>query len=46
MLSLCMLMKMKRKMLSTLANELRMSGFVVETEYTGRSLKSQFKRAD
>ena len=29
-----------------LANELRMSGFVVETEYTGRSLKSQFKRAD
>lgn len=29
-----------------LANELRMSGFVVETEYTKRSLKSQFKRAD
>ena len=29
-----------------LANELRMSGFVVETEYTNRSLKSQFKRAD
>ena len=29
-----------------LANLLRMSGFVVETEYTNRSLKSQFKRAD
>ncbi len=29
-----------------LSNLLRMSGFVVETEYTGRSLKSQFKRAD
>ncbi len=29
-----------------LSNMLRMSGFVVETEYTNRSLKSQFKRAD
>ena len=29
-----------------LSNLLRMSGFVVETEYTSRSLKSQFKRAD
>ena len=29
-----------------LANELRMAGFVVETEYTNRSLKGQFKRAD
>ena len=29
-----------------LAQELRMAGFVVETEYTGRSLKAQFKQAD
>ncbi len=29
-----------------LANELRMSGFVVETEYNNKGLKSQFKRAD
>ena len=29
-----------------LANLLRMSGFVVETEYNNKSLKSQFKRAD
>ena len=29
-----------------LAQELRMAGFVVETEYTGRSLKGQFKQAD
>ena len=29
-----------------LAQELRMAGFIVETEYTGRSLKGQFKHAD
>ena len=31
---------------ATLVQSLRMSGFRVETEYTGRSLKSQFKQAD
>ena len=31
---------------ATLVQELRMNGFSVETEYTGRSLKSQFKQAD
>lgn len=29
-----------------LTQELRMAGFIVETEYTGRSLKGQFKQAD
>ena len=29
-----------------LAQELRMADFIVETEYTGRSLKGQFKQAD
>lgn len=29
-----------------LVQELRMAGFIVETEYTGRSLKGQFKQAD
>ena len=29
-----------------LSQELRMAGFVVDTEYTGRSLKAQFKQAD
>ena len=29
-----------------LAQELRMAGFIVETEYTGRSFKGQFKQAD
>ena len=29
-----------------LAQELIMAGFIVETEYTGRSLKGQFKQAD
>lgn len=29
-----------------LAQELRMAGFIVETEYTERSLKGQFKQAD
>ena len=31
---------------ATLVQELRMSGFKVDTEYTGRGLKSQFKQAD
>ena len=31
---------------TTLVQELRMNGFKVETEYTGRGLKSQFKQAD
>ena len=31
---------------STLVQSLRMSGFRVETEYTNRGLKSQFKQAD
>ena len=29
-----------------LAKELRMAGFIVDTEYTGRGLKGQFKQAD
>ena len=29
-----------------LAQELRMAGFVVDTEYTGRNLKGQFRQAD
>lgn len=29
-----------------LSQELRMAGFIVDTEYTGRSLKGQFKQAD
>lgn len=36
----------EKKYATYLANELRMSGFTVDTEYTGRSLKSQFKQAD
>ena len=28
------------------ADELRMAGYIVDTEYTGKSLKSQFKKAD
>jgi len=31
---------------TTLVQELRMNGFKVDTEYTGRGLKSQFKQAD
>jgi len=31
---------------ATLVQSLRMSGFRVETEYTGRGLKAQFKQAD
>ena len=29
-----------------LTQELRLAGFIVDTEYTGRSLKAQFKQAD
>lgn len=29
-----------------LAQELRLAGFIVETEYTNRTLKGQFKQAD
>ena len=29
-----------------LTQELRLAGFIVETEYTGRGLKGQFKQAD
>lgn len=29
-----------------LSQELRMAGFIVDTEYTGRALKGQFKQAD
>lgn len=36
----------EKKYATYLSNELRMSGFKVDTEYTGRSLKSQFKQAD
>ena len=28
------------------ADEVRMAGYIVDTEYTGKSLKSQFKKAD
>lgn len=31
---------------ATLVQELRMNGFKIETEYTGRGLKGQFKQAD
>ncbi len=31
---------------TTLVQELRMNGFKVDTEYTGRGLKAQFKQAD
>ena len=31
---------------TTLTQELRMNGFKVDTEYTGRGLKAQFKQAD
>ncbi len=36
----------EKKYAAYLAQELRMAGFIVETEYTGRSLKAQFKQAD
>ena len=36
----------EKKYATYLSNELRMAGFSTETEYTGRSLKAQFKQAD
>lgn len=36
----------EKKYATYLAQELRMAGFIVDTEYTGRSLKAQFKQAD
>ncbi len=36
----------EKKYAAYLAQELRMAGFIVETEYTGRGLKGQFKQAD
>lgn len=36
----------EKKYAAYLAQELRMAGFIVDTEYTGRSLKAQFKQAD
>jgi len=36
----------EKKIATSLVQDLRMNGFSVETEYNGRSLKSQFKQAD
>ena len=36
----------EKKYATYLAQELRMAGFIVDTEYTGRGLKAQFKQAD
>ena len=36
----------EKKYAAYLAQELRLAGFVVDTEYTGRGLKGQFKQAD
>ncbi len=36
----------EKKYASYLTNELRMNGFIVETDYLNRSLKAQFKQAD
>lgn len=36
----------EKKYAAYLAQELRMAGFIVDMEYTGRSLKGQFKQAD
>ena len=36
----------EKKYAAYLAQELRMAGFIVDTEYTNRSLKAQFKQAD
>lgn len=36
----------EKKYAAYLAQELRMAGFIVDTEYTGRTLKGQFKQAD
>ena len=36
----------EKKYACYLAQELRLAGFIVDTEYTGRGLKGQFKQAD
>ena len=36
----------EKKYAAYLTQELRLAGFIVDTEYTGRSLKGQFKQAD
>lgn len=36
----------EKKYAAYLQQELRMAGFIVDTEYTGRGLKGQFKQAD
>lgn len=36
----------EKEFATTLIQELRMNGFSCDTEYTNRSLKSQFKQAD
>lgn len=36
----------EKKYAAYLIQELRLAGFIVETEYTGRNLKGQFKQAD
>ena len=36
----------EKKYAAYLTQELRMAGFIVETEYTGRGMKAQFKQAD
>ena len=36
----------EKKNAAYLTQELRLAGFVVDTEYTGRGLKAQFKQAD
>lgn len=36
----------EKKYAAYLMQELRLAGFIVDTEYTGRSLKGQFKQAD
>ena len=36
----------EKKYAAYLAQELRLAGFIVDTEYIGRSLKAQFKQAD
>ena len=36
----------EKKYAAYLQQELRLAGFIVDTEYTGRGLKAQFKQAD
>lgn len=36
----------EKKYAAYLSQELRLAGFIVDTEYTGRALKGQFKQAD